>query len=133
MSGGYPVIRTFAFASLFALAAVPALADTLYSEGTSSLSLSRNQGETNCWVETDCPSGEVCHAAVFIEGEPARQLADLLRARVEKDPTFADWGLDIYVSSNDGLYCDLTEPESPRCTFNVNTQTAELEGPLSCE
>jgi hypothetical protein len=116
------------------LSTIPAsLADSAYYPGGASLSLSRNIGETGCWVEQDCPEGEVCHAAINVDGEAAGQLAALLKARVDKDPTFAEWGLNIYVSRNDGLYCDLTEPDNPSCTINFNPQTAELEGPISCE
>lgn len=126
--------KSVAFAALaVCLSAAAARADTQFSEGTSSLALSRNIGETSCWVEQDCPAGEVCHATVQVAGAPAKALADMLKAKVEKDPTFADWGLDIYLSKNDGLYCDLTDPANPLCTFSFNPQTAELEGPLSCE
>lgn len=126
--------KSLCLAAVFALMATTAVqAEYEYFEGSASLGLSRNAGDINCWVEQDCPEGEVCHASVNISGEPAEQLAALLMKRVEKDPQFADWGLDIYVSANDGLYCDVTEPDNTRCTFNFNAQTAELEQPLSCE
>ena len=128
------MFRSAVLAALLAFAAPgSALADTLQFNGDASLSLSRNAGETYCWVERDCPEGEICHAIVQITGDPARQLADLLKARVAPDPQFADWGLEIYLSENDGLYCDLTEAGTPRCSFNFNPQTASMEGPLSCE
>ena len=128
------MLRPFAFAAALCLAAgSPALADYAYYDGSASLGLSRNAGEIGCWIEQDCPEGEVCHATVRITGEAAMVLGDLLKARVEKDPQFADWGLDIYVSANDGLFCDLTEPDQANCTFNFNAQTAEMEQPLSCE
>ncbi|MBU1175469.1 MAG: hypothetical protein KKH72_08700 [Alphaproteobacteria bacterium] len=110
-----------------------ARADYAYYDGEASLGLSRNAGEIGCWVEQDCPEGEVCHATVRIGGEAATRLAELLMMRVEKDPTFADWGLEIYVSANDGLFCDVTEPDRAQCTFSLNAQTAEMEPPLSCE
>ncbi|MCB9993892.1 MAG: hypothetical protein H6873_09580 [Hyphomicrobiaceae bacterium] len=123
-----------------AIAAVPVLflstpcfADSLDFDGSSILSLSRNQEPRSCWVEMDCPEGEICHAAVTIRGEAAANLAKILAAKVEKDAEFADWGLEIYVTNDGMLYCDVTEPDDPRCTVNYNPQKAELEGPLSCE
>ena len=116
-----------------ALTASPALADYVSSEGGSTLSLSRNAGDTECWIEQDCPAGEICHAFIQITGDAAQGIADILKARVEKDAQFAEWGLDIYLAKTEGLYCDLTDPDTPRCTMNLNAQTAELEGPLSCE
>ena len=110
-----------------------AAAKSLTVDGAVRLGISKNEPPVGCWVESDCPEGEICHMSINITGEPAQQLLDTLKAKVPMDEQFKEWGLSIYISKDGNLMCDGTEDGSPGCTINFNPSEAKLEGPLSCE
>jgi hypothetical protein len=61
------------------------------------------------------------------------KLLQMLKQRVQRDKTFREWGLEIYVSKDGFLNCDATDRTNPFCNIFFNPSEAKIEPALSCE
>jgi hypothetical protein len=110
-----------------------AVSETSSVKGGSTLGIMENVPPTSCWVETDCNPGEVCHMSITVTGTPATKFLQMLKYRVQRDKTFSEWGLEIYVSEDGFLNCDATDKTNPFCKIFFDPSKAKIEPALSCE
>ena len=112
---------------------VPSFAKVSSIKGKSSLGVMENLPPTSCWVETECKRGEICYLSITVTGPPAKKLLQVLKRRLPRDQTLAEWGLDAYVSKDRLLHCDETDRNSPFCTIFFNASETKVDEVKSCE
>src|SRR6516164_3757135 len=102
-----------------------AIARTTSVKGSSELNLIENacpQPERR-----DCKTGTVCHMSIRLKGQPAVQLLHALKQKVQKEDTFKQWGLTIYISKDGLLSCNETEKVAPFCDIWFSPIQAKIE------
>ena len=109
------------------------LAKSTIVDGKTRLGILQNVPPTECWIESGCAPGQVCHISIRISGAPAASLLKALKGKVSVSPEFRDMGLTIYVSKDGNLDCDETEPDNVFCDIYYNVSDAKFEPALSCE